>query len=63
MAAILTHVAFYAGWPNAWAAFRVVAEGVRDDPLDLENHRGPAASSDWTTPTTPNAQYFTGQST
>ena len=23
MAAILTHVAFYAGWPNAWAAFRV----------------------------------------
>ncbi len=22
MAAILTHVAFYAGWPNAWAAFR-----------------------------------------
>ncbi len=22
MAEILTHVAFYAGWPNAWAAFR-----------------------------------------
>ncbi len=21
MAEILTHVAFYAGWPNAWAAF------------------------------------------
>ena len=23
MAEILTHLAFYAGWPNAWAAFRV----------------------------------------
>ena len=23
LAAILTHVAFYAGWPNAWAAFRM----------------------------------------
>ena len=37
MAAILTHVAFYAGWPNAWAAFRVVLEVYADDPLDLEN--------------------------
>lgn len=26
MAEILTHVAFYAGWPNAWAAFRVALE-------------------------------------
>ena len=23
MAALLTHLAFYAGWPNAWAAFPV----------------------------------------
>ncbi len=23
MAEILTHLAFYAGWPNAWAAFRM----------------------------------------
>lgn len=23
MAEILTHAAFYAGWPNAWAAFRM----------------------------------------
>ena len=37
MAAILTHVAFYAGWPNAWAAFRVVLKVYADDPLDLEN--------------------------
>lgn len=26
MAAILTHLAFYAGWPNAWAAFRMAVE-------------------------------------
>ena len=26
MAALLTHVAFYAGWPNAWAAFRIAKE-------------------------------------
>ena len=32
MAEILTHAAFYAGWPNAWAAFRVAAEVYRDDP-------------------------------
>ena len=38
MAAILTHVAFYAGWPNAWAAFRVVLKVYATDPLDLENH-------------------------
>lgn len=32
MAEILTHLAFYAGWPNAWAAFRVAVEVYRDDP-------------------------------
>ena len=26
MAEILTHLAFYAGWPNAWAAFRAAVE-------------------------------------
>ena len=26
MAEVLTHVAFYAGWPNAWAAFRMAKE-------------------------------------
>ena len=32
MAEILTHAAFYAGWPNAWAAFRVAVEVYKDDP-------------------------------
>ncbi|MFU0827330.1 MAG: CMD domain-containing protein [Lachnoclostridium sp.] len=26
MAEIITHVAFYAGWPNAWAAFSLAKE-------------------------------------
>lgn len=26
MAEMLTHLAFYAGWPNAWAAFRMAKE-------------------------------------
>lgn len=28
---ILTHIAFYAGWPNAWAAFRMAKEVWVDD--------------------------------
>ena len=31
MAEILTHVAFYAGWPNAWAAFHMAKEVYADD--------------------------------
>ena len=31
MAEILTHLAFYAGWPNAWAAFRAAVEVYKDD--------------------------------
>lgn len=30
IAEILTHLAFYAGWPNAWAAFRVAKEVYQD---------------------------------
>lgn len=31
IAEILTHLAFYAGWPNAWAAFRMAVEVYKDD--------------------------------
>ena len=34
MAEILTHLAFYAGWPNAWAAFRQAKEVYADDGAD-----------------------------
>lgn len=31
MAEILTHAAFYAGWPNAWAAFKMAKEVYTDE--------------------------------
>lgn len=31
MAEILTHAAFYAGWPKAWAAFRMAKEVWEDE--------------------------------
>lgn len=30
MAEALTHIAFYAGWPKAWAAFRLAKEVYKD---------------------------------
>lgn len=36
MAAMLTHIAFYAGWPNAWAAFRVAVKVYAHNPQGLE---------------------------
>ena len=35
IAEILTHAAFYAGWPKAWAAFRMATEVWADDAEDL----------------------------
>ena len=37
MAEILTHIAFYAGWPNAWAAFKMAKEVYKDDELKDEH--------------------------
>lgn len=31
MAEIITHAAFYTGWPNAWAVFRMAKEVYEDD--------------------------------
>lgn len=31
MAEILTHIAFYAGWPNAWAVFNLAKEVWNED--------------------------------
>ena len=39
MAEILTHLAFYAGWPNAWAAFRMAKEVYEEDE-QKEEHGG-----------------------
>lgn len=58
MAEILTHIAFYAGWPNAWAAFNMAKE-VYADALPAEGHGGFFGIGD---PNDAYAQYFIGQS-
>ena len=56
MGEILTHVAFYAGWPNAWAAFRVALEVYKDDEGRDGGMFGLGEPND------AYAQYFTGAS-
>lgn len=58
MAELLTHLAFYAGWPNAWAAFRMAKE-VYGDATDDEGHGGLFGLGK---PNTAFAPYFTGNS-
>jgi alkylhydroperoxidase/carboxymuconolactone decarboxylase family protein YurZ/quercetin dioxygenase-like cupin family protein len=58
MAEILTHIAFYAGWPNAWAAFRM-AKDVYKDETENETHGGFFGLGE---PNTAFAQYFIGNS-
>ena len=58
MAEILTHLAFYVGWPNAWSAFRVVKEVYADDTA-VENHGGMFGIGE---ANTAYAKYFIGNS-
>lgn len=57
MAEILTHLAFYAGWPNAWAAFNMAKEVYGDD--ETSGHGGFFGIGE---PNDGFAQYFTGNS-
>ena len=57
MAAILTHTAFYAGWPNAWAAFRMAKEVYADGQDGA--HGGAFGLGE---PNTAYAKYFVGNS-
>ena len=57
MAEIITHAAFYAGWPNAWAAFRVMKEVYTDE----EEVKG-GGMFGLGAPNDAFAQYFVGQS-
>lgn len=59
MAELLTHAAFYAGWPNAWAAFNMAKEAYADDVSRTDGHGGFFGLG---TPNTAFAQYFIGQS-
>ena len=63
MAEILTHAAFYAGWPKAWAAFRMAkdiwadAENTDEKQLHQNSMVFPIGA-----PNDGFAQYFSGQS-
>lgn len=57
MSELLTHIAFYAGWPNAWAAFPMAKEVYKDEPDDA--HGGFFGQGD---PNDAYARYFTGKS-
>lgn len=59
MAEILTHIAFYAGWPNAWAAFHMAKEVYADEAAEAEGHGGFFGLGE---PNDAFAQYFIGQS-
>jgi len=58
MAEMLTHIAFYAGWPNAWAAFRMAMEVYADDDPTQE-HGGLFGQG---VPNVGYAKYFVGNS-
>ena len=64
IAEILTHAAFYAGWPKAWAAFRMAKEVWAED--DVADDAKAANESQMVFPIgAPNdafAKYFIGQS-
>lgn len=57
MAELLTHLAFYCGWPNAWAAFKMAKAVYADG--DLETHGGFFGLGK---PNDAYASYFTGKS-
>lgn len=66
IAAAITHVAFYAGWPRAWATFNL-AKGVWNDAVEGERDADMAAhAAEMVFPigdaNDAFAQYFTGQS-
>lgn len=58
MAEIITHIAFYVGWPNAWAVFPMVREVYAEDGNKTEGESlfGKGVPND------AYAKYFTGKS-
>ena len=58
MAEIITHAAFYAGWPNAWAVFNMAKEVYADENIK-ETHGGMFGMGE---PNTAYAKYFIGNS-
>lgn len=44
IAEIITHIAFYAGWPKAWAAFRLAKDVWAEDVVPGNSSEGNAAT-------------------
>ena len=63
IAEILTHAAFYAGWPKAWAAFRMAKEvWAEDDAADAKAKHQNEMVFPIGAPNDDFAKYFIGQS-
>lgn len=64
IAEILTHAAFYVGWPKAWAAFRMAKEVWAEDTegADAETRHANAMIFPIGQPNDQYAQYFIGKS-
>lgn len=66
IAEIITHAAFYAGWPKAWAAFRLAkevwAEEADDAPANAKEAHAKSMLFPIGQPNDGFAQYFSGQS-
>ena len=63
IAEILTHAAFYAGWPKAWAAFRMAKEvWAEDDAADAKAKHQKEMVFPIGAPNDAFAKYFIGQS-
>ena len=63
IAEILTHAAFYAGWPKAWAAFRMAKEvWAEDDAADAKAKHQNEMVFPIGAPNDGFAKYFVGQS-
>ena len=62
IAAIITHVAFYVGWPKAWAVFRLATDVWKDEELSEKDKYQNTILFPIGAPNDGFAQYFTGQS-
>ena len=62
IAEILTHAAFYAGWPKAWAAFRMAKDVWAEEAEDAKEKHAASMVFPIGKPNDGYAQYFIGQS-
>ncbi len=62
ISAVITHVAFYAGWPKAWAVFRMAKDVWKDEELTDKDKYQNTILFPIGTPNDAFAKYFIGQS-